>query len=69
MNNGQLAHLTDEELSAELHLRRKQKKDIKDAEMQKFARALVGVLEEFEKISGKRIVPTGYGYRVEEKKP
>lgn len=63
-----ITELTDEQLSAELHRRRKEKREFQEAEYVKFAQQLIGVLDEFEKITGKRIVKSGYGYRVEEKK-
>jgi hypothetical protein len=62
-----LDQLTDDQLSTELHRRRKANRDLLDQEYQKFASQVIAVLEAFEKLTGKRIVRSGYGYRVEEK--
>jgi len=63
-----LDNFTDEELSEELHRRRKVKQDVRDESFQKFAAILCTVLDEFTKLTGKKIVKFGYGYRVEETK-
>ena len=61
--------LTDEELSSELHRRRKSNRDAQENAFIKFSEQIIVVLDEFEKITGKRIVRRAYGgYYVEEKK-
>jgi hypothetical protein len=37
-----------------------------ETQYQNFAKQLIACLEEFEKVTGKRIIKSGYGYRVED---
>lgn len=62
--------MTDDELSAELHRRRKVSRETIEKNMVKFSEQLIVLLDEFEKLSGgKRIVRGNFGgYRVEDKK-
>ncbi len=60
--------LTDEQLADEIHQRRLNKRNFQQHQYESFAKSLLGVLDEFEKITGKRIENRGYGYRTVEKK-